>query len=360
VKRESDESLRVWWVESLIVVALGALFTGLWLSGRQGRPESLVVYCAHDAIYAQQVLAAFESRTGIAVTPVFDTEATKSLGLVEKIAAERRRPRCDVFWNNEQLGTMHLADEGLLEPYKGEGYERIPAAYKDPQGRWTGFAARMRVWIINTNAMEPTREAIDALLASPDLSRVAIAKPLFGTTRTHYTVLWDVWGPPRVQEWHHDWRSRRVVEASGNAMVKNLVAAGTCYLGLTDTDDFFLAKDAGRPVAMLPVRVENPKADEDAPMGWSVVIPNTVAIVKGTRRIEQARQLVEYLLSAETELALAASPSRQIPLNEHLDLSLLSGEVRRLVGASVRPYPLSGLGEAGRQCLQWLREEYLR
>ena len=66
----------------------------------------------------------------------FDTEATKSLGFVETLLEEKDDPRADVFWNNELLGTVQLREAGVLEPYKGDGYRRIPAAFRDPD-RWT-------------------------------------------------------------------------------------------------------------------------------------------------------------------------------------------------------------------------------
>ncbi len=44
----------------------------------------------------------------------FDVESTKTVGLVEAIIAERERPRCDLFWNNEILNTVRLEKLGLL------------------------------------------------------------------------------------------------------------------------------------------------------------------------------------------------------------------------------------------------------
>src|SRR5687767_9000769 len=66
-----------------------------------GVRNSLVVYCAHDAVFADAVISEFQQRTGIKVSPRYDTEATKSLGLTELIVREQSSPRCDVFWNNE-------------------------------------------------------------------------------------------------------------------------------------------------------------------------------------------------------------------------------------------------------------------
>lgn len=205
-----------------VLAAVVALFFGgyylLWAPHR----ESLVVYCAHDSIYADSILRQFERQTGISVAVRYDTEATKSLGLVELLLQEKAHPRCDVFWNNELLGTLQLAGEGLLLPYRGDGYERIPAAFKDADGRWAGFAARLRLWIVNTNHLAPTAAAVQRATGG-DLDRMVIAKPLYGTTRTQYTILWKLWGRARVLAWESDRRARHLREVDGNSMVKDRV-----------------------------------------------------------------------------------------------------------------------------------------
>jgi iron(III) transport system substrate-binding protein len=236
----------------------------------------------------------------------------------------------------------------VLEPYRGAGYERIPAAFKDPDGAWTGFAARMRVWIVNTERM-PAIEAAIGAASEGDLRHMAVAKPLFGTTRTHYTVLWDLWGGERLKEWHRDTRRRGITEVNGNAVVKNIVADGTCDLGWTDTDDFFVGKDEGQPVEMLPVRVEG---------GKTISIPNTVAVIRGSRRTAEACKLVDYLLSAETEVKLANSASRQIPLGP-VDEEAIPEDVRKLRRWSQDGYDLTGLEQSAGKCLAWLKLEYV-
>jgi iron(III) transport system substrate-binding protein len=336
------------WRLAALAALLAGLFFGFHLFWSHARP-SLVVYCAHDSIFADQILRSFEKRTGIPIAVRYDTEATKSLGLVELLLQEKEHPRCDVFWNNELLGTLELADQGLLLPYRGSGYARIPAAFKDPQARWTGFAARLRLWIVNTNRMAATEEAVQRTLTG-DLERLAIAKPLYGTTRTQYAVLWKSWGPDKLIAWHRDWRARHVREVNGNATVKNLVAAGVCDLGLTDTDDFFEAKDEDKPVEMLPVRLEN---------GATICIPNTVAIIRGTARLRQAEKLADYLLSEDCEIALATGKSRQVPLGP-VDVDRLPPEVKGLKRYAADGYPLTQLGAVNTACLAWLKSEYLK
>ena len=150
------------------------------------RAPDLVVYCAHDSLYADAVIRDFEAQSGLRVAVKYDSEATKSLGLTELLIYEHERPQCDVFWNNELLGTRDLQTRGLLAAYKGDGYARIPDMHKDADGMWAGFGARMRVYIINTNRCAATYAAVDARLAADDLARVAMARPLYGTTLTRH------------------------------------------------------------------------------------------------------------------------------------------------------------------------------
>ena len=74
----------------------------------------------------------------------------------------------------------------------------------------------------------------------------------------------------------------------------------------------------------------------------------SVAIVKGTTKLESAQKLVDFLLSTETELRLSRSESRQIPLGL-LDESQIPPQVRPLAvwaakGADLRPLDLLEMG----------------
>lgn len=351
------------WTVLLPVFAVVVLVV-VWFAGQVDRgngAKSLVVYCAHDSIYADSILRDFQRQTGIRVDVRYDTEATKSLGLVNLIIAERQQPRCDVFWNNELLGTVDLQTQGLLEPYRGSGWERLPEKYRDAEGHWVGFGARLRVAIINTGQVSLDEEAVANIL-SLEPSRAAVAKPLFGTTLTHYTVLWHEWGPDALKAWHHDLRQRGIREVDGNGAVKDVVAQGICDVGLTDTDDVFVALDDHLPVEMVPVRVGS-QTKSEAPSAEAasrtICIPNTAAIIRGTTRLEAAQKLIDFLASADTELALARSKSRQVPVGP-VDESQLPDEVRRLKPWADEGFDLRPLLNARRECLEWLKAEYLR
>ncbi len=97
-------------------------------------PQPVIVYSALDRPFSEPILKAFERETGIEVRAVYDTESTKTIGLVNRIRAERNRPRCDVFWNNEILNTVRLKQEGLLQPCAPPQADDYPQEFRDPDG----------------------------------------------------------------------------------------------------------------------------------------------------------------------------------------------------------------------------------
>jgi iron(III) transport system substrate-binding protein len=337
----------------LLLASAAALATVAWLL-RGG--DALVVYCAHDLQLAEPLLEAFTAQTGIRLHVVYDTEATKSLGLVERVIGERAAPRADVLWGNEPLGAMRLADLDLLEPWRGAGCARIPAAWQDPQARWVGFAARLRVWLTAAElrgVSEAELRAPFATVSEPDaLRHVALAVPLYGTTRFHFTALWALWGPERTRASLGRWRQAGVRWVRGNAAVKDLIVAGAAQLGWTDTDDAFAATARGE-FGVQPVRV----AVGDEP-GRVLCVPNVVAIVRGTRRPAQARALVDFLLSQASELALARGAGAQVPLGP-VDPAALPPRVRALCEVLPDAVPLAAVAAAHAEALAWLREEFV-
>src|SRR6185295_2865376 len=85
-----------------------------------------------------------------------------------------------------------------------------------------------------------------------------------------------------------------------------MVARGDVLVGLTDTDDVNVALEAKQPVAMI-------LPDRD---GIGVpVMPNMVSLVAGSPHGDEAKRLIDYLLSPDVERKLAESEAVQIPLH---------------------------------------------
>ncbi len=295
-----------------IVVAVG-LFGGatiLLLNGcMRSNAHEVVVYSALDGEFSEPILEQFQQRSGCVVRPVFDVESTKTVGLVTRIVRERHRPRCDVFWNNEILHTLRLEKLGLLDAYLSPGATGFPDDYRSADGYWCGFAARARVLIVNTELV-PSGERPDSVedLIDPKWKhRVGIAKPLFGTTATHASVLFSMWGQERAETFFRKLKGNARV-MSGNKQVALSVARGELAFGLTDTDDAIIEVERGRKVVIV-------YPDQGAEQMGTLFIPNTVCIIKGGPHPNAARALVNYLLEPDVEKQLAAGPSAQFPVN---------------------------------------------
>src|SRR3954470_4010415 len=149
-------------------------------------PQHVVLYCAQDQEFAEAALADFQRTTGLTVTPKYDTEADKSVSLVAELQADAGRPRCDVHWNNEIIGTIRLSRLNLLAPYASPSAASYPAEARGPGHTWHAFAARCRVLLVNTQLV-PEAERPKGLLELTHRKwkgKLAIAKPLFGTSAT--------------------------------------------------------------------------------------------------------------------------------------------------------------------------------
>jgi iron(III) transport system substrate-binding protein len=299
------------WFAAWLLLILGVTLQGC---PRRLDRAAVTVYCALDQPHSEALLRAFERSTGLTLKVRWDTEASKTTGLVNRLMAEASAPRCDVFWNNEPSQMVLLAQKGLLSPYESPARSGLVASCQGKRGLWSGFAARARVLLVNRAALpeaERPRRLLDLL--SPALKgRVGIARPFFGTTATHAAAMFAGWGPRRAEAFFDGLIANDVVVCAGNAQVKDRVVAGELACGLTDTDDANLARASGADVEVI-------FPDQGAAGSGALLIPNAVGIIAGGPNPTGARRLVDYLLSAEVERRLAASRSAQIPLREGLE-----------------------------------------
>ncbi len=289
------------------------VFASIMITGCVPRAENdVVVYAALDQEFSDPILAAFERSTDheTGVVAKFDVESTKTVGLVNEIIAEQNSPVCDVFWNNEILHTVRLQKLGLLQARKWDVEPGWPTDMIATDGTWCGFAARARVLLVNTQLVDDTNDypqSIDDLTDPKWSQRCAMARPLFGTTATHFAVLRERNGRDTVLQQLESIRDNAVI-LSGNKQVALAVSAGTVAWGLTDTDDAIIEKDLGRPVAIV-----FPDQASDKP--GTMRIPNTVAVLKDAPHPVAAGLLVDYLIQPETEDRLAMGDSSQLPLS---------------------------------------------
>ena len=291
-----------------LFVSVLLLAAALLPSCQQGVSPELVVYTSVDQVFSEPILKIFEEQSGIRVLPVYDVEAAKTTGLVNRLIAEKKRPRADVFWNGEFAQTIMLKEKGVLSPYVSPNAINIPPRYVDTEGYWTGFAGRGRVLLVNTKLVPADnypRSIFDLIGDRWPASRIGIAYPLFGTTATQAAALYAVLGPEKGRAFYKELHGRGVRVVDGCSVVRDMVAGGQLMMGLVDTDDAIGAIEAGAPVSMV-----FPDQDD---MG-TLIIPNTVALIAGAPHPNEAKAFIDFLLSPEVAGLLVNSGWSHIPL----------------------------------------------
>lgn len=267
-------------------------------NGCRPRLPEVVVYTSVDQIFSEAVFRSFEAASGIRVRAVYDTEETKSTGVLNRLIAEAPHPQADVFWSGDPVRPFQLIRRGLVEPFVSTQAAGLPATVRATDGTWTGFAARARVLLVNRgrlSAGDPPRSVRD--LANPRFrGQTSIANPLFGTTTMHVGALFAAWGEQRTRAFLRELRANDVRIAASNGEVKRLVVAGEVAFGLTDTDD---ANEALRERAN--VDVVYPDQDE---LG-TLVMPTSVVLMRRAPHPAAARRLIDYLLSPPVERQMA-------------------------------------------------------
>ena len=286
------------WQRILLGIALVVVLAlAVWWGGRAGG-EQVVVYTSVDQVFSEPVLRRFEETSGIRVRTLFDTEETKSTGVLNRLIAEAKNPQADLFWSGDPVRPFVLIDRGLVEPYRSPQAREIPQAFKAADGSWTGFAARARVLLVNRERLGQRalpRSVRD--LADPQWrGQAAIANPVFGTTTMQVAAWFAAWGDAEAKAFLAALQENQPRIASSNGEVKRLVVAGEVVFGLTDTDDAFVAVQAGAPVEVV-------YPDQDG-MG-TLVMPTAVVLLRGAAHPEPARRLIDYLLSSEVETQMA-------------------------------------------------------
>ena len=260
---------------------------------------SVVLYTSVDEPYVRPLVEQFQRQTGIAVTLLTDSEASKSVGLAGRLEAEKDHPKADVWWDNECFLSIRLADEGVLSPYDSPAAADLPPQYKDAAHRWAGSVLRVRVLVSAPMAggggAKPARLA--DLLRPEWKGRIAIARPTAGTTGGHVAALYVAWGDDRADAFFKALHDNGVHLVGGNSMVADSVARGDLLAGLCDNDD---AASAVAEIGKLDMALPDQAEGEPG----TLAMPCAVGLIAGCPHPDAARKLIDYLLSASVDRAL--------------------------------------------------------
>ena len=288
---------------------------------KTGSTESkvVVVYVSEDQVFSEPVLKDFEKATGIKVKAVYDTEEAKSTGAMNRLIAEKNNPQADLYWANEPIRAEVLKQQGISTPYFSPNAAGIPDVFKDPEGYWTGFSARARILVVNKSIVNKP-QSIHAYTEPRWKGKAVIANPLFGTTTTQMAALFTLWGDNRAKAFMENMKNNEIKISTDNGESADLVASGEFDFSLVDSDDAVNRIRQGRPIEMV-------YPDQGKDDIGCLIVPNAAVLIKGAPHPDNAKKLVDYLLSKETEWKLAFADCAQIPLHSGVETP---SEVKRI------------------------------
>lgn len=273
--------------------------------------REVVLYCSVDQSIAEPIIAEFEKQSGIKVLARFDTEASKTAGLVQRIKAEAASPVADVFWSSEIFYTIRLARNSLLAPCDSQATKDWPALFADAEGLWHGFALRARVIAYNTDRIsaDEAPKSLEDVLDEKWKGRLVMAAPEFGTTGGDLASWFAHYGADGATRILEGLKANEMRIVAGNSTAVRMIATGQADVCFTDTDDVYAAQRNGWPVAMNFLD----QAGEGV-----LTIPNTAAVIKGARHPQEAAELMDFLLSEQLEKMLVGSDSHNSPIRKAL------------------------------------------
>jgi len=298
-----------------VLCVLCGLLLGCDRQSAKPPPAPVTLYTSVDEPVARAVTDAFTAKTGIPVTLLTDTEASKSVGLAERLRAEKGRPIAHVWWGNEVFHTVALADEGHFAPLDGvPGLDAIRREFRDPRNRWAGVGLRARVLAVAEDTGRFGGSIRD--LADPRFKdKIVLARPTAGTTGGHVAALYALWGDVAADDFFRKLKANGAQLVGGNSVVAQQVGNGNFALGLTDNDDVTAAGRSGGELWQV--------VPDQGPDGiGTLAIPTTVAVVARPDSPPGARELAAYLLSDEAEwrlrdagfAAFSVRPDAPVPL----------------------------------------------
>ncbi|MBI1866806.1 MAG: extracellular solute-binding protein [Methylocystis sp.] len=295
---------KFFWIAAVILVVAALAYWRLF--SPQGAP-TVTVYVSHDQVFSEPILKDFEKDTGIRVRAVYDTEETKSAGAMNRLIAEKNNPQADVYWANEPIRAEVLRQQRIAAPYLSPNAVGVPKTFRDPQGYWTGFAARARVLIVHQDE-NPKPTSIFSYADPRWRGRTVIANPLFGTTTDQIAALFVLLGDERARAFMQSLHDNAVKLSPSNGDSADLVARSQFAFSLVDSDDVVNRMNRHEPVTMV-------YPDQGAEEIGCFIVPNAAVLIAGSPHQDAGKKLIDYLLSKETERKLAFSDAAQIPLH---------------------------------------------
>jgi iron(III) transport system substrate-binding protein len=231
-------------------------------------------------------------------TPGVDVEVLPLAAAGElqtRLRTEKNAPKADIFIGGSSEFHDPLGKEGLLEPYKSPNADGVDAAFKEPNGMWTGWYLGIFGVVLNKDRWEkemagkPKPATWDDLLAPEIKGKLDMPDPV-KTGGGYIFLATQVFRFNRDEEKAMDYMKKlhanvgQYVGTSPQGI--ELVGQGQFLMGPNWGHDILTAANKGAPIEFAA------PADTANEIG-------AVSIVKGGPNTAAAKAFVDWVLTKE-------------------------------------------------------------
>jgi iron(III) transport system substrate-binding protein len=305
--------------------------------------RELVVYSGRNRPDLSPIYSLFEKLTDTHVT----VEKVYHLDAEQRVIDERHDPRADILLTNSQLALEVVRGAGIFEPYDAPVAREYDAWLRAPDYRWLSFTAWPRVAMVNRVVLGDDPAAWPARLADfadPRFKgKLACASMVEMTTIAQFAALRVVIGDERTERLVDDMCGNGLHIYRSNLNTREALAGEQLAAALANLSNVHVFYMEGNPVGEAWL-------DQEAGGLGTHVEAHTVAVLKGCRHPEAARDFVDFLLTPEIQTFLARV-SGETPVNPRAE----HGSVRPLADIRRLDAPLekvAGLMESTRDLLR--------
>ena len=218
----------------------------------------------------------------------------ETVEMLSRVIGESVAPQSDVNFGTDSFNHIAMADRGLLEPYKGPGWQALPANLKDPDGYWVGLftgvvALGYNPIRLQALGVQPPTSWQDLL--NPKLkSQIVMPNPV--SSGTAYDILFalvSLYGEDKGFQYLQALDQNIAYYSSGGSEPADAIASGKYAIGITYAYNFQVLADQGQPV-----KVAFPQEGT----GWQLA---AMSIVKGAKDMDAARAFEDLALGPEAQ-----------------------------------------------------------
>jgi iron(III) transport system substrate-binding protein len=305
--------------------------------------RQLVVYSGRNRPDLAPVYRLYEQLTG---TPV-RVEKIYHWDVEQRLIAERAAPRADVLVTNSQIALEMVRHTGIFDPYPAPVAREYAEWLHAPDYSWLSFTAWPRVAMINRRAaggdMVSWPARLEDLCGARYRDRVGCASLVEATTVAQFAGLRIARGDAYVEQLLDRLRTNGLRIYRSNLDTREALVREDLAAALANSSNVHVFHLEGNAVGEAWL-------DQDEDGVGTHVEAHTVAVLKGCKERERARDFVDFLLSDEIQ-SLLARLYGETPVNPSAD----HGWVRPLSRIRRTAAPIDKIAACTRSTVDLLR-----